>query len=78
MIIQDMNENGCVGVRIESCGDKLVRAYNLQPFAEEELVKIRRILPEMFRFLDKAREGYGAGKNIFFPRTKIYEFRYMM
>ena len=29
MIIQDMNENGRVGVRIESCGDKLVRTCPL-------------------------------------------------
>ena len=38
MIIQDMNENGRVGVRIESCGE--VGAH--VPFAEDELVKIVR------------------------------------
>lgn len=42
MITENINENGCVGVRIQHVGHKLVRAHNLQPFAEEELVKITR------------------------------------
>ena len=42
MIIRDANGQGRVGVRLQHCGDKLVKTQNLQPFPEEELVKIAR------------------------------------